>query len=248
MAVGPILRAEDLTKTYGTGPVQVTALAGADMTVMLGEFVAIMGPSGSGKSTLLHLLGGLDPATSGRIFIRGIEITGLTDKQLTLLRRREVGFIFQGFNLLPALTAEENVMVPIAIAGGDQEGSRERLGRLFSLIGMDNRRSHRPDQLSGGEQQRVAIARALITEPAIILADEPTGNLDRRHGREILSLLQHSVAEMGQTVVMVTHDPVAAAFADRVIFLGDGAIIKEQVLEGDGKVEAIIASLAELGD
>lgn len=251
MAVGPILRAEDLTKIYGIGPVQVTALRGADMAVASGEFVAIMGPSGSGKSTLLHLVGGLDTATSGRIFIRDTEITGLSDKQLTLIRRWEVGFIFQSLNLLPTLTAEENVMMPVAIgkrSQGSQEEYRERLDRLFALVGMNERRRHRPDQLSGGEQQRVAIARALVTEPAIILADEPTGNLDRRHGREVLELLRRSAAEIGQTILMVTHDPAAAVFADRVIFLSDGAIVRELRLGGDGNVEAVIASLAELGD
>ncbi len=251
MGVGPILRAEDLTKTYGAEPVRVTALRGADMAVAPGEFVAIMGPSGSGKSTLLHLLGGLDTATSGRIFIRDIEITGLNDKQLTLVRRREVGFVFQTFNLLPTLSAEENVMIPVAIgkrSRGSQEEYKDRLDRLFTLVGMNERRRHRPDQLSGGEQQRVAIARALVTEPAIIFADEPTGNLDRRHGREVLGLLRRSAAETGQTILMVTHDPTAAVFADRVIFLSDGAIVRELQLGGDDNVEAVIASLAELGD
>ncbi len=251
MGVGPILRAEDLTKTYGTGPVRVTALCETTLAVAPREFVAIMGPSGSGKSTLLHLLGGLDTATTGRIFIRDIEITGLSDKELTLVRRRDVGFIFQSFNLLPTLSAEENVMIPIAIgsrSGAHKEKDAKRLDHLFALVNMEERRHHRPDQLSGGEQQRVAIARALVTEPAIILADEPTGNLDRRHGRDVLSLLQRSAADMGQTILMVTHDPAAAVFADRVIFLSDGAIVRELPLEGDGNVEAIIASLAELGD
>ncbi len=255
MGVGPILRAEKLTKTYGIEPIRVTALSDADLEVATGEFVAIMGPSGSGKSTLLHLLGGLDTVTSGRIFIGDQELTGLSDKQLTLVRRAKVGFIFQTFNLLATLTAEENVMVPVVVAarrGRTAQGRRvrdyqERLDELFKLVGLDGRRRHRPDQLSGGEQQRVAIARAFITDPAIILADEPTGNLDRGHGREILELLKYSADELGQTIIMVTHDPVAAAFAERVIFLSDGEIAKELVLKGDYGVEAIISSLAELG-
>lgn len=248
MVVGPILRAEELTKTYGLGPVRVTALAGANLEAEAGEFVAIMGPSGSGKSTLLHLLGGLDTATSGRIFIRDQELTGLSDKQLTLVRRANVGFIFQSYNLLATLTAEENVMVPVVVAARRSRQAKdheERLGALFAMIGLEERRRHRPDQLSGGEQQRVAIARALITDPAIILADEPTGNLDRGHGREILELLKRSAAELGQTILMVTHDPAAAAFADRAVFLNDGAIAGELALKGDDNVEAIISGLAE---
>lgn len=244
----PILKAVALTKTYGDGGVDVSALNKANIEVFEGEFVAIMGPSGSGKSTLLHLLGGLDYATSGRIFIRDIELTGLSDKQLTLVRRANVGFVFQFFNLLPTLTAEENILVPMAIGGKPAQGWQEKLDALFKLIELEGRRRHRPDQLSGGEQQRIAVARALITDPAIILADEPTGNLDRRHGREILDLLKRSATEMHQTIIMVTHDPAAAAYADRVIFLSDGAVVKELKLGGDDDIEAIITGLKELGD
>jgi len=247
-AEAPIVKAVDLSKTYGDGGVAVIALKEANIEVFRGEFVAIMGPSGSGKSTLLHLLGGLDYATGGRIFIRETELTGLSDKQLTLTRRANVGFVFQFYNLLPTLTAEENVLVPMAIGGKPAQGWQEKLDGLFKLIELEGRRHHRPDQLSGGEQQRVAVARALITEPAIILADEPTGNLDRRHGREILELLKRSATEMHQTIIMVTHDPGAAAYADRVVFLSDGAIVKELKLGGDDDIEAIITGLKELGD
>src|SRR3989304_8251559 len=210
MGLKPILRAARLSKTYGTGEVQVAALNDAEITVYEGEFVAIMGPSGSGKSTLLHLLGGLEDASGGQMFVRDTEITALNDRQLTLMRRANVGFVFQFYNLLPMLTAEENVLVPLEISGRRPADWRERLDRLFKMIELEPRRHHRPDQLSGGEQQRVAIARALITEPAIVLADEPTGNLDRRHGREILELLRRSTTEMGRTGLMVTHDPPAA--------------------------------------
>ena len=248
MGVNSILKAVALEKTYGDGEVEVVALSQADLEVYEGEFVAIMGPSGSGKSTLLHLLGGLDYATSGRIFIRDTELSGLSDRQLTLTRRANVGFVFQFYNLLPTLTAEENILVPITIGGKASGDVGQRLNELFGLIELEGRRHHRPDQLSGGEQQRVAIARALITDPAIILADEPTGNLDRRHGREVLELLKRSVKEMGRTVIMVTHDPAAAAYADRVIFLRDGAVVKELALGGDDDTEAIISGLKELGD
>ena len=243
-----IVRAVSLTKTYGDGEVEVPALKSANIEVCEGDFVAIMGPSGSGKSTLLHLLGGLDYATSGQIFIRDVELTGLSDKQLTLTRRSNIGFVFQFYNLLPTLTAEENILVPIAIGAKASGDVDRKLSELFSLIGLEGRRRHRPDQLSGGEQQRVAIARALITDPAIILADEPTGNLDRRHGREILELLKRSATEMGQTIIMVTHDPAAAAYADRAIFLRDGVVVKELRLGGEDDTEAIITGLKELGD
>lgn len=244
----PILKTVALSKTYGDGGVEVQALRETSLEVFKDEFVAIMGPSGSGKSTLLHLLGGLDYATGGRIYIRETELTGLNDKQLTLMRRANIGFVFQFYNLLPTLTAEENILVPLSIGGKKPQGLQEKLDGLFELIGLQGRRHHRPDQLSGGEQQRVAVARALITEPAIILADEPTGNLDRKHGREILDLLKKSAKEMGQTIIMVTHDPIAAAYADRVIFLSDGSIVKEMLLGGEDDAEAIITGLKELGD
>jgi putative ABC transport system ATP-binding protein len=248
VALTHILRAEGLSKTYGAGEVSVTALKDADLRVGEGEFLAIMGPSGSGKSTLLHLLGGLEPPSGGEIFIRGQEITGLSDKRLTLVRRTEIGFVFQAFNLLPMLTAAENVALPLTIAGQAPKEYADKLDSLFQMIGLGNRRDHLPDQLSGGEQQRVAVARALIGDPAIVLADEPTGNLDRGHGREILRLLKRSSTKLKQTILMVTHDPSAAAFADRVVFLRDGLIVKELSLGGDGNVEAIIACLKELED
>ncbi len=248
MGVKPILEASRLTKVFGRDNLSVTALREVSIEVQEGEFVAIMGPSGSGKSTLLHLLGGLDFASGGKIFIRGKELTGLSDKELTLTRRSEVGFVFQFYNLLPTLSAEENVLVPVVISGRSPLEYQDKLDRLFSLVEMEDRRHHRPNQLSGGEQQRVALARALIMEPAIILADEPTGNLDRRHGREVLNLLKESAAKMRQTIMMVTHDPLGAAVADRVIFLRDGSVVKELRLGGDNDSEAIIAGLKELGD
>ncbi len=248
MGVIPILRATDLTKVYGSAELTVTALSGVNIEVNAGEFIAIMGPSGSGKSTLLHLLGGLDSVSGGKIFIRGKEVTGLSDKQLTLIRRAEIGFVFQFYNLLPMLSAEENVLVPVVMAGHNSDEYADKLDELFSLIEMDNRRHHKPDQLSGGEQQRVAIARALITQPAIVLADEPTGNLDRRRGHEVLDLLEHCARDMGQTILMVTHDPAATSVADRAVFLRDGAVAKEIVLGGDHDTETIIAGLKEFGD
>ncbi len=248
MAVAPILRAVGVTKIYGEDPFEVTALDATDLKVLPGEFVAIMGPSGSGKSTLLHLLGGLDSATSGQIFINDTELTGLTDKELALVRREQVGFVFQSYNLLPTLSAEDNVALPMIIANRRRSEYLGRIDELFRLIGLESRRHHRPDELSGGEQQRVAVARALVTDPAIILADEPTGNLDRRRGREVLDLLRGSATQMSQTIVMVTHDPAAATIADRVIFISDGAVVNELALGGDGDVEAVISGLKELGD
>jgi len=242
----PILVAEKLTKTYGLGEIKVQALKKADLSIEAGEFAAIMGPSGSGKSTLLHLLGGLDSPTSGRIILSNKEISKLNDKQLTLTRRENIGFIFQFFNLLPTLTAEENIALPLVIAGKHQKSYQERLDMLINLVGLAKRRRHLPDELSGGEQQRVAIARAFITEPAIVLADEPTGNLDSKTGRGILKLLKQSAKELNYTVIMVTHDPVAASYADRVIFLRDGAIFKEIALGGEDDTAVIIANLKEL--
>lgn len=241
-----ILEAKNLSKIYGKGAIQVAALKGTTLSVNKGEFVAIMGPSGSGKSTLLHLLGGLDSPTEGQIFLKETEISGLTDKKLTLIRRENIGFVFQFFNLLPTLTAEENIALPLVIAGEKQREYQEKLDSLLKLVGLEPRRHHKPDELSGGEQQRAALARALITEPAILLADEPTGNLDSKNGREMLSLFQKSSKELGQTIVMVTHDPLAASYADRVIFLRDGEIVRELPLGGEDDTAAIIASLKEL--
>ncbi len=203
----------------------VEALRGVDLDVRSGELVAVMGPSGSGKSTLMHLLAGLDQPTSGTVTIAGTELGTLDDAHLTRLRRKHIGFIFQFFNLLPMLDAEENVTLPLAIAG--EHVDSEWLGQLMDKVGLTARGKHRPSELSGGEQQRVAIARALITRPTILLADEPTGNLDSKTGGEILELMRDSVDAYGQTTVMVTHDPRAAAIADRILFIADGRIVKE---------------------
>jgi len=220
-----VLEASQLRKQYDLGKVRVDALAGVDFEVRKGEFVAIMGPSGSGKSTLLHLLGGLDKPTSGEVTLAGKRLSVLNDNQSTLARRHNVGFVFQFFNLLPTLTAEENITLPLIIDGKETRKYHDRLDRLLNLVGLEDRRRHRPDQLSGGEQQRVAIARALITDPAIVLADEPTGNLDTKTGAIIMGLLRRSCDELGQAIVEVTHDPRAAAYADRVIFLRDGNVV-----------------------
>jgi putative ABC transport system ATP-binding protein len=209
------------------GEHSVSALDGVNFVVEKGEFVAIMGPSGSGKSTLLHLIGGLDHPSNGEVILAGKLLSLLSDKQVTLLRRRNVGFVFQFFNLLPTLSTEENILLPIIIDGKDLRPYQERLERLLELIGLTGRRSHKPEQLSGGEQQRVALARALVTEPAILLADEPTGNLDSKTGLLIMNLLRRSCDDLGQTTVIVTHDPRAASYADRVVFIKDGKIVNE---------------------
>ncbi|WP_030275387.1 ABC transporter ATP-binding protein [Streptomyces sp. NRRL B-24484] len=218
-------RATSLTKAYGTGETRVVALDAVDVAVRGGEFVAIMGPSGSGKSTLMHCLAGLDTATGGQVLIGDTEITGLKDKQLTRLRRDKIGFVFQAFNLLPTLTALENITLPVDIAGRTPDGAW--LERVIDTVGLAARLKHRPAELSGGQQQRVAVARALASRPEIVFADEPTGNLDSRAGAEVLGFLRSSVDDLGRTIVMVTHDPVAAAHADRVLFLADGRIVDE---------------------
>lgn len=222
-----VLEARALRKDYRLGEHSVAALDGVDFAVEPGEFVAIMGPSGSGKSTLLHLLGGLDKPSDGEVTVAGQHLSRLSDDQTTLVRRHNVGFVFQFFNLLPTLSAEENITLPLLIDGKDTRQHQARLDRLLGLVGLNDRRRHKPDQLSGGEQQRVALARALITEPAIVLADEPTGNLDTRTGTTIMGLLRRSCDELGQAIVVVTHDPRAAAYADRAIFLRDGRIVRE---------------------
>lgn len=227
----PVLEAESLFKQYNLGEHHVNALDGVDFVVEEGEFVAIMGPSGSGKSTLLHLMGGLDKPSEGEITLAGKKISLLKDKQVTLLRRRNVGFVFQFFNLLPTLTAEENITLPLLIDGKRIGDYQDHLETLLNLIGLSHRRRHKPEQLSGGEQQRVALARALITQPAIVLADEPTGNLDTKTGKNIMELLRRSCDELGQTIVVVTHDPRAASYANRVVFLRDGVIAAKVGLE-----------------
>ncbi|WP_052432523.1 ABC transporter ATP-binding protein [Streptacidiphilus carbonis] len=218
-------RAERLTKAYGAGDTRVVALDTVDVEIGRGRFTAIMGPSGSGKSTLMHCLAGLDTVTSGRIWIGDTEITALGERQLTRLRRDSVGFVFQAFNLLPTLSAEENITLPADIAG--RRTDPDWLKRVIETLGIGDRLRHRPSELSGGQQQRVAVARALASRPEIIFADEPTGNLDSRSGAEVLGFLRGSVDELAQTVVMVTHDPVAASYADIVLFLADGRIVEQ---------------------
>jgi putative ABC transport system ATP-binding protein len=218
----PVVTADALTRRYGEGDTAVDALTGVSLDIAAGELTAVMGPSGSGKSTLMHLLAGLDRPTQGEVTIAGTPISKLSDTALTKLRRRHIGFVFQFFNLLPMLTAEENVLLPLSIAG--EKPDREWVDGLLASVGLDGRRGHRPAELSGGQQQRVAIARALVTRPTVVFADEPTGNLDSKTSGEILELLRRSVEELGQTLVMVTHDADAATIADRVLFLADGRI------------------------
>ncbi|GLX54474.1 ABC transporter ATP-binding protein [Streptomyces hygroscopicus subsp. hygroscopicus] len=218
-------RATELSKIYGQGETRVVALDRVSVDFHQAEFTAIMGPSGSGKSTLMHCVAGLDTFSTGSVRIGDTELGSLKDKQLTKLRRDKIGFIFQAFNLLPTLTALENITLPMDIAG--RKPDKEWLDRVIQMVGLSGRLSHRPSQLSGGQQQRVAVARALASKPEIIFGDEPTGNLDSRSGAEVLGFLRNSVRELGQTVVMVTHDPVAAAYADRVVFLADGRIVDE---------------------
>jgi len=224
-ATGPAVQAMDLWKVYGSGEAQVIALRGVSVALERGRFTAIMGPSGSGKSTLMHCLAGLDTATRGDIQVGDTPLARLSDSALTQLRRDKVGFIFQQFNLLPALTAHENIVLPLTIAG--RKPDQAWYDTVVDAVGLRDRLGHKPSQLSGGQQQRVACARAMVTRPDVIFADEPTGNLDSRSGAEILAFLQRSVRDFGQTIVMVTHDPGAASHADRVIFLADGQIVDE---------------------
>ena len=218
-------RAHDATKVYGKGEAEVRALDGVTLDLAAARFTAIMGPSGSGKSTLMHALAGLDSLTSGSIWIGGTELGALNEKKLTQLRRDRIGFVFQSFNLIPTLTAAENIELPMRLAG--RLPDRAWLELVVETVGLQNRLTHRPSELSGGQQQRVAVARALASRPHIVFADEPTGNLDSRTGAEILSFMRQAVRELGQTIVMVTHDPVAAAYADRAVFLADGHIVDD---------------------
>lgn len=234
-------RARDLIKTYGSGDTEVTALAGITVSFAAGEYTAIMGPSGSGKSTLMHVMAGLDRATSGEAWIGDTALAGLKDKGLTALRRDAVGFIFQQYNLLPTLTAGENITLPLDIAG--RKADPAWLAEVVTATGLEDRLGHRPAELSGGQQQRVACARALISRPAVVFADEPTGNLDSKAGAEVLGFLRRSVQELGQTVVMVTHDPVAASYADRVVFLADGTLVGEL---RDPSAEAVLDQIKAL--
>ncbi|ACQ81069.1 ABC transporter related [Beutenbergia cavernae DSM 12333] len=240
-AAVPAVRAAGLHKVYGRGETEVRALDGVDVTFASGAFTAIMGASGSGKSTLLHLLAGLDSATAGSVFLGETELTRLDDTALTLLRRERVGFVFQAFNLLPMFTAEQNIVLPLELAGADVD--RAWFDTLVETLALRERLTHRPSELSGGQQQRVAIARALLTRPDVVFADEPTGNLDSRTGAEVLAFLRRSVRELGQTVVMVTHDPAAAAYADRVVLLADGRVAGEIT---DPTPESVLTGLEAL--
>ncbi|HJR25653.1 MAG TPA: ABC transporter ATP-binding protein [Acidimicrobiales bacterium] len=235
--------ARDAVKVYGAGDTEVRALDGVTVDFAAGRFTAIMGPSGSGKSTLMHCVAGLDDLTSGQAFIAGTDLTGLSDKALTQVRRDQVGFVFQSFNLIPTLNALENITLPMDLAG--RKPDKSWLDTVIGTVGLGDRLKHRPSELSGGQQQRVAVARALAARPTIIFADEPTGNLDSRTGAEILGFMQRAVADMQQSVVMVTHDPVAAAYAHRVLFLVDGRIVGEQQ---DPTREAIVDRMKVLGD
>jgi len=237
----PAVVARGLTKVYGSGPNAVTALDGVDVQFATGEFTAIMGPSGSGKSTLMHLLAGLDGATAGDVFLGDTNLTALDDAKLTKLRRDQIGFVFQSFNLLPMFTAQQNIALPLELAG--RKVDNMWLATLVETLGIRDRLTHRPSELSGGQQQRVAIARALLTRPQVVFADEPTGNLDSRSGAEVLSFLRQSVREFEQTIVMVTHDPAAAAYADRVILLADGKIAGNI---SDPTPESVLAGLDDL--
>ena len=228
-------RATALSKVYGTGDTRVTALDAVDVEIEQGRFTAIMGPSGSGKSTLMHCLAGLDSISAGQVWIGDTELSGLSDKALTQLRRDSVGFVFQAFNLIPTLTALENITLPLDIAG--RKPDQEWLDTVIDTVGLRDRLTHRPSELSGGQQQRVACARALASRPTIVFADEPTGNLDSRSGAEVLGFLRRSVDEFGQTIVMVTHDPGAASYSDRVLFLADGSIVDEMA---DPTAEAVL--------
>jgi putative ABC transport system ATP-binding protein len=238
----PIVSAVDVRRVFGEGAAAVRALDGVSVDFPAGRFAAIMGPSGSGKSTLMHILAGLDRPTFGAVTIDGVDLSGLDDGDLTELRRDNVGFVFQFFNLLPVLSAEENILLPLKLAGRDPDP--ERRAALVDAVGLGDRLSHRPAELSGGEQQRVAIARALLSEPSVVFADEPTGNLDSHSSEEVLALLRRAVDEFGQTVVMVTHDPIAAAVADRVLVLVDGRIVRDEGAEDADQVLDLMKQVA----
>jgi putative ABC transport system ATP-binding protein len=245
-----VLEANNVTKQYQMGEVSVRALDEVSFAVQKGSFVAVMGPSGSGKSTLLHLLGGLDEPTGGEITLAGQPISHLSDDEVTLVRRRKVGFIFQFYNLVPTLTAKENVALPLMIDGRNVKQHQEKIEELLTLVGLDERMDHKPDQMSGGQQQRVAIARAFVNDPQIVLADEPTGNLDSKSGTVVLQLLRQFCDERQQTIVMVTHDPRAASYADRVAFLKDGRTVQDLAVQGSGgdeeDIRAIMRVMREL--
>jgi putative ABC transport system ATP-binding protein len=246
---GPVVTATEVTRRYGAGETAVDALSGVSLEIERGKLTAVMGPSGSGKSTLMHILAGLDKPTSGSVTVAGEEITGMDDGDLTALRRKHIGFVFQFYNLLPMLNAEENVKLPLSVAGtkADEGWFKD----LIAKVGLTDRLGHRPSELSGGQQQRVAVARSLVSKPTVVFADEPTGNLDSRSSDEILKLLRESCDTYGQTIVMVTHDPRAAAIADRILYLADGKIVLDQkgataaeVLQTMNELDSIVASPA----
>ena len=225
---GLVARVSALTKSYGTASNSVTALDGVTLGIRQGEFTAVMGPSGSGKSTLMHIMAGLDSPSSGQAFLGDTEITGLADSELTILRRRRVGFVFQSFNLVPTLDVRGNILLPFELDGRRPNADEQQfIDQLVESLGLGSRMTHRPHELSGGQQQRVAIARALATKPDLVFADEPTGNLDSRTSREVLTLLRTASSTYGQSIAMVTHDPIAASFADRIVFLADGRVVEE---------------------
>jgi putative ABC transport system ATP-binding protein len=238
---GQVVEAKGISRRYGEGETAVDALVDVSTDFARGRFTAIMGPSGSGKSTLMHILAGLDQPTSGTVVLDGQEITKLDDAELTKLRRDKLGFVFQFFNLLPVLTAEENLVLPLSIAG--RKPDQEWLEQLIRTVGLEDRRTHRPSELSGGQQQRVAVARALVSKPAVVFADEPTGNLDSKASAEVLRLLRQAVDEFGQTVIMVTHDPAAAAHADRLITLRDGRLVHDGV---PGSADEVIELMKQI--
>jgi putative ABC transport system ATP-binding protein len=240
-ATGFAARAREVWKVYGSGEAEVVALRGVSVDLQRGQYTAIMGPSGSGKSTLMHCLAGLDTVTRGEVSIGDTKLTGLSDSRLTRLRRDQVGFIFQQFNLLPTLTAHENIVLPLAIAG--RKPDRDWYDTVIDTVGLRDRLRHKPAQLSGGQQQRVACARALVSRPEVVFADEPTGNLDSKSGAEVLGFLRRSVRDFGQTIAMVTHDPNAASYADRVIFLADGAVVAELA---DPTADAVLDTMKRL--
>jgi putative ABC transport system ATP-binding protein len=237
-----IVTATDIRRRFGEGAAAVDALDGVTVSFERGRFSAIMGPSGSGKSTLMHILAGLDRPTSGSVVLDGVEITGLDDGDLTKLRRDKLGFVFQFFNLIPVLTAEENIVLPLSIAG--EKADQEWLGRLIDTVGLGDRLTHRPAELSGGQQQRVAVARALVSRPAVVFADEPTGNLDSKSSEEVLQLLRRAVDEFGQTVVIVTHDPEAASHADRLLVLRDGHLVHDAAAGTPSEVIELMKEVA----
>jgi putative ABC transport system ATP-binding protein len=246
----PIVSTQNLVKIYGHGATAVHALRGINLTIQPGEFVAVMGPSGCGKSTLLHLIGGLDRPTSGLVIVDGENLTQLSDDQVTALRRRKMGFIFQFFNLIPVLNALENAALPMILDGTRSDEALKRAREWLERVGLGHRLNHKPAELSGGEQQRVAIARALASDPAIILADEPTGNLDSRASEEIAMLMRQISSDWGRTILLVTHDPRIAAYADRIVFLKDGQIVDETVMErrNGEQVDVVVGKMKEIGD